>query len=137
EQTVLDVRRLPGSPRGESHTTHLLIAENPDTPRPTVVAYAHVEHSEPPSAEIVVDPEHRHAGHGRALASTVLQQWPDTRFWAHGDLPAAKKLFSSLGLVPVRELWQMARPLRGEWSELPEVHLPEGFTVRPFELGRD
>lgn len=137
EQTVLDVRRLPDSPPGESATTHLLIEADPDSPRPGVVAYAHVEHSEPPSAELVVDPEHRHGGHGRALATSVLQRWPDTRFWAHGDLPAAKALFRSLGLSPVRDLWQMTRPLHGEWSELPEEELPDGFTVRAFERGSD
>ncbi|USQ80711.1 mycothiol synthase [Ornithinimicrobium faecis] len=137
EQTVLDVRRLPGSPSGEAHTTHLVVEQNPDTPRPGVIAYAHVEHSDPPAAEIVVDPDHRHDGHGRALATEVLERWPGTRFWAHGDLPAAKALFKSLGLDSVRDLWQMTRPLRGEWSELPEVDLPEGFTVRPFEIGRD
>src|SRR5699024_8362598 len=93
EQTVLDVRRLPGSPGGESRTTHLLVEQHPDAPRPDVIAYAHVEHSEPPAAEIVVDPDHRHAGHGRALATTILERWPQTRFWAHGDLPAAKALF--------------------------------------------
>ncbi|NLG22286.1 MAG: mycothiol synthase [Actinomycetales bacterium] len=137
EQTVLDVRRLPGSPAGESATSHLLIEEQPDAPRPGVIAYAHVELTDPPSAEIVVDPDHRHAGHGRALAQEVLRRWPTTRFWAHGDLPAARNLFSSLDLAPVRQLWQMTRPLRGEWSELPDVTLPEGFTVRSFELGRD
>lgn len=137
EQTVLDVRRLPGSPAGESPTRHLLIEENSDSPRPGVVAYAHVELSDPPSAEIVVDPDRRHAGHGRALAQEVLRRWPTTRFWAHGDLPAARNLFSSLDLSPVRQLWQMTRPLRGEWSELPEVSLPEGFTLRSFEVGRD
>lgn len=137
EQTVLDVRRLPDAPAGDSPTSHLVIEQNPDSPRPGVLAYAHVEHTEPPSAEIVVDPEHRHEGHGRALATEILNRWPETRFWAHGDLPAARNLFSSLGLRPVRELWQMTRPLRGEWSDLPEVHLPEGFTLRPFELGRD
>lgn len=137
EQTVIDVRRLPGTPADESSTTHLVIEQDRDAPRPGVIAYAHVERTEPPSAEIVVDPEHRHEGHGRTLATTVLEQWPDTRFWAHGDLPAAKALFGSLGLTPVRDLWQMTRPLRGEWSELPDVSLPEGFTMRPFELGRD
>lgn len=137
EQSVIDVRRLPGTPPGDSPTVHLLIHEDPDAPRPGVIAYAHVELTDPPSAEIVVDPEHRHSGHGRSLATEVLQRWPNTRFWAHGDLPAAKILFRSLGLEPVRDLWQMTRPLRGEWSELPEVTLPEGFTVRSFELGRD
>lgn len=137
EQTVLDVRRLPDSPGGESRTTHLLVEQHPDAPRPDVIAYAHVEHSEPPAAEIVVDPDHRHAGHGRALATTILERWPQTRFWAHGDLPAAKALFGSLGLESVRDLWQMTRPLRGEWSELPDASLPDGYTVRPFEVGRD
>lgn len=137
EQTVLDVRRLPGSPAGETTTSHLLVQSETDTPRPRVLAYAHVEHSEPPAAEIVVDPDQRHAGHGRALAKAVLERWPQTRFWAHGDLPAAKALFGSLGLTSVRELWQMTRPLRGEWSELPDIELPEGFTVRGFEVGRD
>ena len=137
EQAVLDVRRLPGVPAAESPTSHLMIEQDPGAPRPGVAAYAHIEHSTPPSAEIVVDPLHRGQGHGRTLASAVLERWPDTRFWAHGDLPAARSLFKSLGLSSVRELWQMSRPLRGEWSELPDVPLPQGYTVRPFEIGRD
>lgn len=137
EQTVLDLRRLPGSQPPDSPTHHLVVEENPDTPRPGALAYAHVELSDPPAAEIVVDPDHRHQGLGRILATQVLERWPDVRFWAHGDLPAARNLFGSLGLEPVRTLWQMTRPLRGEWSELPDVTLPDGFTVRPFEVGRD
>jgi mycothiol synthase len=139
EQTVLDIRRLPDEVPVEERDQqrHLLCLDQPGEINAQLLGYAHVEPGEPPSVEIVVAPDHRRQGIGSSLARQLLRQWPDARFWAHGDLPAARAMSASLDLVPVRELWQMSRPLTGEWSEVPEVHLPEGFAVRPFQVGAD
>lgn len=58
-----------------------------------------------------------------------------TGVWAHGDLPAARALASVEGLVSTRELHVMERPVR-DGDEVDPV-LPDGFSVRPFEPGRD
>lgn len=139
EQTVLDVRRLPEDPTPPDTTPglHLVVEDQPGEIDARVVGYAHVERSDPPSAEVVVDPEHRRGGLGGALVSKILQEHPGVRIWAHGDLVPARKTAAAFDLRPVRDLWQMARPLSGEWSELPEVTLPDGFRVRPFQVGQD
>lgn len=141
EQTVLDLRRLPVEGDALDGLHVVLLADDGDIgttgPAPKVLAYAHVSPGEAPSAELVVDRDHRRVGHGRALLGQLLEQWPAVRVWAHGDLPGAQALASRLDLRPVRDLWSMSRPLTGEWSELPEVTLPEGFTVRAFQMGRD
>lgn len=146
EETVLDLRpqddldpEAGSAPADELPTRHLVVTlDDPGVPaRPHVAAYAHVVLSEPPSAEIVVAPDDRRQGHGRRLLEHLLQEWPAVRVWAHGDLPAARSLARDLGLSAVRDLWAMSRPLAGEWSELPDVPLPEGFAVRPFRVGSD
>jgi mycothiol synthase len=86
------------------------------------------------SAELVVDPGSRRAGVGRALLRAVLDGGA-TGVWAHGDLPAARALASSEGLVPTRELHVMERAVR-DGDEV-DPALPEGFSVRAFEPGRD
>lgn len=151
EQTVLEARRLPEE-AGEATSTHLVVVPG-DPQRPgsglergpgervgPVLAYGHVDHSDPgsPSAELVVDPEHRRQGLGGQLLDHVLARWPGVRLWSHGDLQDARRLYTSRELTVVRELWQMSRPLAGEWADLPaEVSLPEGFAVRPFRVGQD
>lgn len=153
EQTVLDLRRLPAQPSeaepvdltGPADETssdealpHLLILDRPANEiDAAVLAYAHIEDTNPISVEVIVDPDHRGEGHGPALANAILDRWPDARFWAHGHLPATQAIASRFGLVAVRELWQMSRPLQGEWSQLPELELPEGFEVRRFRVGQD
>ncbi|KGN41613.1 mycothiol synthase [Knoellia aerolata] len=86
------------------------------------------------SAELVVDPASRRHGVGRALLRALLDGGA-TGVWAHGDLPAARALAASEGLVPTRELHHMSRALSAADREDPP--LPEGFSVRPFEPGRD
>lgn len=135
EQTVLEARRVAEDAPTGGASTHLLAVEDD-----RVVAYGHVDHGDPdqPSAELVVDPEHRRRGVGGQLLDHVLRQWPSVRLWSHGDLQDARRLYTSRSLVVVRELWQMSLPLRGEWCELPEVEeLPEGLVVRPFRVGSD
>lgn len=139
EQTLLEVR---GGPAGEERasTSYLLY----DGSR--LAGYAHRAAAEgapgdaeggASSAELVVAPDRRGHHRGRALLDAVLADDPRTRVWAHGDLAGARALGAAAGLVPVRELWQMRRPLTGEWCELPEVTLPPGFRTRSFEPGKD
>lgn len=136
EQTVLEARRLPEETGGHETGTHLVARDE----QGTVVGYGHVDHSDPdaPAAELVVDPGHRRQGVGGALLDHVLERWPGVRLWSHGDLQDARRLYSSRHLAVVRELWQMSRPLAGEWSDLPDrVQLPDDLRVRTFTVGQD
>ena len=136
EQTVLQARRLPEETGGHETGTHLVARDE----QGAVLGYGHVDTSDPdaPSAELVVDPAHRRQGVGGALLDEVLAQWPGVRLWSHGDLQDARRLYTSRDLTVVRELWQMSRPLSGEWADLPtEVELPDGLRVRSFQVGTD
>jgi mycothiol synthase len=98
-------------------------------------------------AELVVHPDARGKGVGgdlaAALESLVGPGAPAgaPRIWAHGDLPAAARLAERRGYRRDRVLWQMRRPLRdpgeGTVDPLPDVHLPDGVTLRSFVPGRD
>ncbi|WP_286690557.1 mycothiol synthase [Aeromicrobium sp. REDSEA-S38_B2] len=77
--------------------------------------------------ELAVHPDHRRQGRGRALVSELLDAG-EHRFWAHGDLPAAQALASSLGLEPVRTLLV----LRREGGEPVVEQVPAGTTIRTF-----
>lgn len=142
EQTVLDLRRLPSQGSASTPTTHLIALDRPGEINAHVLGYAHIEHPEsgaPATFELVVHPEHRGQGLGHGLLSHILTTWPDAQGWAHGHLDAARALARAHHLQPVRELWQMSRPLdRDDLDrDLPEVPLPDGFEVRTFEVGRD
>ncbi|WP_128379834.1 mycothiol synthase [Streptomyces cavernae] len=104
-----------------------------------LVGYAQLEDTDPveaPAAELVVRPEHRGQGHGRALGAALLaESGKRLRVWAHGGHSAARHLAQVLGLTLFRELRQMRRSLAD--LELPEPTLPEGVTVRTFVPGED
>ena len=107
----------------------------------TVVGYAQVAGAGTAAAgtaaavaELVVDPLHRRQGHGRALLDAVLADGAHS-VWAHGMLPSADALARSAGLVMARSLYRMARPLTA--ADAVDPVLPEGFSVRAFEPGRD
>ncbi|NLU82364.1 mycothiol synthase [Rhodococcus sp. HNM0569] len=104
----------------------------------TVLGYAQLvpgQGEHPPMAEVVVDPDARGKGIGTALVAEVLAGDPDTRVWAHGDLPAARAVAAALGLTGARELLQMRRPLAQ--PELPEVQVPQGVTLRTYRGPQD
>jgi mycothiol synthase len=100
-----------------------------------LVGYAQLD-PETASAELVVHPDRRRLGAGRALVAALVQATgrPPLRIWAHGDLAAAASLAASAGLSRARSLWQMARPL----TEMPpEPRIPSGVVVDTFVPGLD
>lgn len=103
-----------------------------------LAGYAHLDPPGPAgrSGELVVHPGHRHRGLGLALARAVLaaRDGAEVAIWAHGDLPAARRLAALAGFARARALWQMRRPLEGR---LPDPVFPAGITVRSFIPGAD
>ena len=81
-------------------------------------------------------PDARRRGIGTELVRTGLAAGkPETRIWAHGDLPAARALASTLGLTPVRELLQMRRALADlppAVSDLPAPPAAGTHSVRTY-----
>ena len=88
------------------------------------------------SAELVVRPDHRRQGLGRALVGELAAAAGGhaLRIWAHGDLPAAARLAQLTGFERFRALWQMRRRLDGP---LEAVALPAGRRLRTFVPGQD
>lgn len=77
-------------------------------------------------SELVVQPHARRAGVGAALIRAALAKTGGgTRFWAHGTLEPARATATALGLVAVRELLQMRRPLGGIGEPVPPDELRE------------
>ena len=87
------------------------------------------------AVDLVVDPEARGRGVGRALATTVLASVDGPLLaWSHGNHPAAAALASDLGFDRIRDLWVMRREL----SSLPPLGTyADGIEVRPFRVGED
>ncbi len=108
--------------------THWLIRDSG-----TLVGYAQL--APDGSSELAVAPEHRGSGHGRCLLDAVLEHRPDARVWAHADLPAARALASAAGLVVVRELLVLERPVSAGDGAAPS--LPAGYRARAFVPGHD
>lgn len=100
-----------------------------------LVGYLGSDGGPEPSAELVVDPDHRHQGVGRALWNQLAE--PRARVWGHGRLPAADAFAAALGLEPVRELLKMARPLGPQDVDAADAVLPDGFVARSFVPGPD
>ena len=124
--------RLRGGPR--QGVRHLLLLVGDE-----LLGYAQLEDTDPveaPAAELVVRPDHRGRGHGRALGTALLAETGKRlRLWAHGGHSAARHLAQVLGLACFRELRQMRRSL-GD-LDLPEPVLPPGVRVRTFVPGKD
>ena len=109
-------------------TDHLLA---PDADG-TVVGYLNLSPARDEAAamaEMVVHPQRRRQGIGAALARAALDKTGGrNQFWAHGTLEPARAVAASLGLVAVRELLQMRRPLR----EVPEPVHPGDLRIRTY-----
>jgi mycothiol synthase len=125
---------------GDDGVRHLLVHvpdSGPDGDR--LAGYAHLDTSdlvEGSSAELAVDPDRRGRGVGHLLVRHLLAGTPDgrLRLWAHGDLPAARRLAHEMGFSRSRRLEQLRRSL---FAPVPAVPLPPEVTVRPFVPGVD
>jgi mycothiol synthase len=104
-------------------TKHLLAVDGDD-----VSGYLNLTEA-PAMAELVVRPDARRRGIGSALARAGLSEGGDgARIWAHGNLEPARATAAALGLVVVRELLQMRRPL----ADLPAVTVSDGVRIRTY-----
>ena len=114
------LRELP-----HDRTRHLLAIDGED-----VVGYLNLAGNDAPAmAELVVHPEARRRGIGSAMARTGLSEGGDgARIWAHGNLEPARATAAALGLVVVRELLQMRRPL----TALPPMTVPDGVRITTY-----
>jgi len=104
-----------------------------------LVGYAHLDATDgvaAASGEIVVHPDHRKRGYGRALVGELRTHAgnAELRLWAHGHQPAAAALAQHTGFTRTRVLWQMRRSLG---APVPEPSWPAGIVVRPFLVGQD
>jgi mycothiol synthase len=110
-----------------------------------IAGYAYLD---PPSGEgegavtgeLVIHPEHRRQGLGRALTGelAVAARGHVLRLWAHGDLPAAAALARTAGFERFRALWQMRRSLGEPLTQpLEGPALPAGRALRTFVPGQD
>ena len=138
-----------------SSVAHLLVGDaTADHP---LLGYAQVDLAIPGtvSAELVVAPAARRRGIGTALLDAIVREAeehaPDAsagrhasttaahravQVWAHGDLPAARRLATTARMTVVRELWQMRLDLT-VGTALAGPGLPAGVTVRAFVPGAD
>jgi mycothiol synthase len=89
--------------------------------------------------DMAVHPERRRRGHATAMLDTLLRQG-ERRFWAHGDLPAARSWAALLGLKRERTLLRLTahgiRPATGGASHAGSawgmVTAPATATIRRF-----
>lgn len=106
-----------------------------------LVGYANItpgRDGDPAMIEAAVDPDRRRSGHGKALVQAAFgAATGPTRVWAHGDLPAAKALATTLGLEPLRELLSMRRPLNDADLPLPDLDIPDDLVLRTYEGPQD
>lgn len=89
------------------------------------------------SVQLVVHPDHRGRGIGRALAEAVRRDAHPRHWWSFGTLPAATALATSLGLRLERQLLIMVRDLVAHPEHDPAgLHGVELITFTP-ELTAD
>jgi mycothiol synthase len=134
-------------------TRHLLALGGDGTGNGDVVGYAHLDlpavtaggpadddPAQAATADLVVRPDRRGRGIGRALADALVAEAGSVpvQVWAHGPHPGAARLAAATGFTADRALAWMRRPLHGpDARPLPDVTPPAGITIRTFEPGRD
>ncbi|MGO4490860.1 mycothiol synthase [Arthrobacter sp. 2YAF22_2] len=87
--------------------------------------------------EVAVHPSYRNQGVADRLVGELqrVRGFAGLKAWSHGNHEAAADLAARYGYAPVRELWKMR--LATAASELPDVAVPEGISLRSFAPGAD
>ncbi|QDY90338.1 mycothiol synthase [Arthrobacter sp. UKPF54-2] len=87
--------------------------------------------------EVAVHPNYRNQGVADRLVGELrtVRGFTGLKAWSHGNHEAAADLAARYGYAPVRELWKMR--LATAASELPDVVLPAGISLRGFVPGQD
>ena len=80
--------------------------------------------------DLVVHPDGRGRGLGRALMTRALDFGSPAHAWSHGHHPAAATLAGRFGWSATRDLWVMRRPVGPDAVPLPTLQVPDGVTVR-------
>jgi mycothiol synthase len=106
---------------GRPARVRLVVEDGPD-----VVALAFAVGDAP--VDMAVHPDHRRRGHGTALLDILLSQG-ERRFWAHGDLSAARSWAALLGLQRERTLLRLE--LR-DGGAVRAAKAPAATTIRSF-----
>jgi len=128
---------LAADESGDNITTLLAeVGEGAEAVLAGVAVLVREAQDQPWVMELVVHPEHRQSGIGRALLTKLneLVDLTTVQAWAHGDHEAAKKLAAKIGLSRVRELYRMRREGTDFVEEPPA---DRRFTVRTFRVGED
>jgi mycothiol synthase len=104
-----------------------------------IIGYLHLDQTDVVAGsvvEVVVHPDFRRNGVGRALVESAMAKSndPRMRLWAHGELTSAYTLAAKLGFAKARELWQMRRSL---FAPLPKASDSLEVSIRAFQLGHD
>ena len=119
--------------QGSAEVVHWLASS--DESAAELIGYAQLD-TRDRSVQLVVDPDHRHHGIGRALAERIISADHPISWWAFGDLPGAQALASALGLEVIRGLLIMRLDLATSPLQTP-TPLPAGFVLdhyRPDDL---
>ncbi|WP_186244760.1 mycothiol synthase [Mycobacterium simulans] len=115
---------------GHERTEHLLATDADDA----IIGYLNLSPGGGAMAELVVHPHARRRGIGAGMVRAALaKSGGHNQFWAHGTQPPAQATASALGLIPVRELMQMRRPLR----DISEPAIPDDLRVRTYAGASD
>jgi mycothiol synthase len=104
-----------------------------------ILGYLHLDQTDAVAGsvvEVVVHPDFRQQGIGRALVESAIEKSndPRMRLWAHGELTSAYTLAAKLGFTKARELWQMRRSL---FAPLPKAKDSLELSIRAFQVGKD
>lgn len=124
---------------GDPGARDLLLSSNG-----ALAGFAHLDPAGPegPAGELVIHPGARHRGLGLRLTRALQAEsgrlappgGPALRVWAHGGLPAARKLAEAAGFGLARSLYQLRRPLD---DAIDPPRIPDGVTIRAFVPGQD
>lgn len=87
--------------------------------------------------EVAVHPNYRNRGVADRLVEALKDErgLANLQAWSHGNHEAAGELAARYGFGPVRELWKMR--LASSATDMPDVGLPEGVSIRAFVPGQD